>query len=158
MRIRGLLLAVGLMVASGAQAQALPAPSEFYFEADALAVKPIVAVREPGEIATQKLVRAIQRNPRAVAERAQLAHIAMEAGRVDLGRELYADTLARITVSDSLYRPVLWNYGWDLYRSGDDEAALAQWQKLVAARNSTASCVRRIACRSSSTPAAPGSC
>ena len=139
MRIRGLLLAVGLMVDSGAQAQALPAPSEFYFEADALAVKPIVAVRETGEIATQKLVRAIQRNPRAVAERAQLAHIAMEAGRVELGRQLYADALALVTQSDGLYRPLLWNYGWDLYRSGDDEAALAQWQKLVAARNSTAS-------------------
>lgn len=139
MSIRALLLAAGLLASAGVHAQALPKPVEFYFEADALAVKPIVAVRETGDAATQKLLRAIQRNPRAVAERAQLAHIAMEAGRVDLGRELYADTLARITVSDSLYRPVLWNYGWDLYRSGDDEAALAQWQKLVAARNSTAS-------------------
>lgn len=139
MRIRGLLLAAGLMAAAGAHAQALPKPAEFYFEADALAVRPIVAVRETGEAATQKLLRAIQRNPRAVAERAQLAHIAMEAGRVELGRQLYTDALARVTASDGLYRPLLWNYGWDLYRSGDDEAALKQWQQLAAARNSTAS-------------------
>lgn len=139
MRIRGLLLAAGLMAAAGVQAQALPTPAEFYFEADALAVKPIVAVRETGEAATEKLVRAIQRNPRAVAERAQLAHIAMEAGRVELGRQLYADATALVSPSDGRYRPLLWNYGWDLYRSGDDAAALAQWQKLVAARNSTAS-------------------
>jgi tetratricopeptide (TPR) repeat protein len=139
MRIRGLLLAAGLMAAAGTQAQALPKPAEFYFEADALAVKPIVAVRETGEAATQKLVRLIQRNPHAVAERAQLAHIAMEAGRVELGRQLYADTLARVTPSDGLYRPLLWNYGWDLYRAGDGEAALKHWQRLVEARNSTAS-------------------
>ncbi|GAB3746679.1 tetratricopeptide repeat protein [Lysobacter olei] len=139
MSIRGLLLAASLLATAGVQAQALPKPVEFYFEADALAVKPIVAVRETGEAGTQKLLRAIQRNPRAVAERAQLAHIAMEAGRVELGQELYADTLARITVSDSLYRPVLWNYGWDLYRAGDAEGALKQWQVLLSARNSTAS-------------------
>ncbi|KGM54041.1 hypothetical protein N800_05560 [Lysobacter daejeonensis GH1-9] len=139
MRIRGLLLAASLMAAAGAQAQALPKTAEFYFEADALAVKPIVAVRETGDAATQKLVRAIQRNPRAVAERAQLAHIAMEAGRVELGRQLYTDALALVTPSDGQYRALLWNYGWDLYRSGDDEAALTQWLQLVSARNSTAS-------------------
>ena len=139
MRVRGLLLVAALLAAAGAQAQVLPKPAEFYFEADALAVKPIVAVRESGEAATQKLVRAIQRNPRAVAERAQLAHIAMEAGRVELGRQLYTDALARVTASDGMYRPLLWNYGWDLYRSGDDQAALKQWQQLVEARNSTAS-------------------
>lgn len=139
MRIRGLLLVAGLLMAAGAQAQALPKPAEFYFEADALAVKPIVAVRETGDAASQKLLRVVQRNPRAVAERAQLAHIAMQAGRVELGRQLYTDALARVTSSDGLYRPLLWNYGWDLYRSGDDQAALAQWQQLVAARNSTAS-------------------
>ncbi|TWI13493.1 tetratricopeptide repeat protein [Aerolutibacter ruishenii] len=138
MQVRGLLLAVGLLLATGAQAQTLPKPAEFYFENDALAMKPIVAVRETGEAATEKLLRAIQRNPRGVAERAQLAHIAMEAGRVELGRQLYDDALLRVTTSDALYRPLLWNYGWDLYRSGDDQAALRQWLQLVAARNSTA--------------------
>lgn len=139
MRVRGLLLVAGLLVVGGVQAQELPKPAEFYFEADAQAVKPIVAVRETGDAATQKLVRAIQRNPHAVAERAQLAHIAMEAGRVELGRELYADALARVSPSDGRYRPLLWNYGWDLYRSGDDDAALKQWQQLMTVRSSTAS-------------------
>lgn len=139
MSIRGLLLAAGLLASAGVHAQALPKPAEFYFEADALAVKPIVAVRETGEAGTQKLLRAIQRSPRAVAERAQLAHIAMEAGRLELGRELYNDAITRLTVSDGLYRPVLWNYGWDLYRAGDAAEALKQWQRLLAARNSTAS-------------------
>lgn len=139
MRIRGLLLVASLVAAAGVHAQAMPKPAEFYFEADALAVKPIMAVRETGEAATQKLLRAIQRNPRAVAERAQLAHIAMEAGRVELGRQLYDDALNRVTTSDAMYRSLLWNYGWDLYRSGDDAAALKHWQKLASARNSTAS-------------------
>lgn len=139
MRIRGLLLAAGLMVGAGVQAQTLPKPAEFYFEADALAVKPIMPVRETGDAATQKLLRTIQRDPRAVAERAQLAHIAMEAGRAELGRQLYAEALARVTPTHSLFRPLLWNYGWDLFRTGDKAGALKQWQQLVVDRNSTAS-------------------
>lgn len=139
MRIRGLLLVASLLAASGLQAQELPKPAEFYFEADTLAVRPIMVMRDTGDAATQYLARVIQRDPRAVAERAQLGHIAMELGRVELGRQLYADALARVTTNSSLFRAIMWNYGWDLYRSGDDEAALNHWRQLITARNTTAS-------------------
>jgi hypothetical protein len=47
----------------------------------------------------------------------------MAGGRTDLGRELYGRALVRITPSDALWRAVMWNYGWDLYRAGDAAAA-----------------------------------
>ncbi|WP_354503217.1 hypothetical protein [Lysobacter sp. OAE881] len=33
----------------------------------------------------------------------------------------------------------MWNYGWDLYRTGDFDGAFAQWRSLVEARAVTAS-------------------
>ena len=33
---------------------------------------------------------------------------------------------------------MVWNYGWDLYRAGDDEGAFTQWRTLVEARSVTA--------------------
>jgi len=63
----------------------------------------------------------------------------MEAGRVDLGKDLYTRTFARVSDTDALWRPVVWNYGWDLYRNGDPAGALAQWQQLVATRRSNGS-------------------
>lgn len=144
MKFQGVLMAAVLAAASfTAQAQEaasplLPKPAEFYFDADANATKPVVAVRETGEAAMAKLLKLIERNPHASAERAQLAHLAMEAGRVDLGRELYARALQRLDTSDAAWRAVMWNYGWDLYRSGDDAAAVAQWRALLMARGVTA--------------------
>jgi tetratricopeptide (TPR) repeat protein len=129
------LLFAGLATAGAASAQALPRPAEFYFDAEPTTTRPIVAVRETGDAAVQKLLKAIERNPRAKEEHAQLAHLAMESGRVDLGRDLYARTLTRVSDTDALWRPVMWNYGWDLYRSGDAAGALAQWQQLVARRS-----------------------
>jgi len=134
------LFAAALLAASGvASAQSLARPAEFYFDADANTRKPVTAVRETGDAATQKLAKAIERNPHAKAEVAQLAHLAMEAGRVDLGKQLYARALTAIDRSDSLWRAVVWNYGWDLYRAGDFEGAFAQWRTLVEARSVTAS-------------------
>jgi tetratricopeptide (TPR) repeat protein len=135
------LLVAGLVAAGTAGAQALPKPAEFYFDADPATTRPVVAIKDTGDVAAQKLLKAIERNPRAKAEHAQLAHLAMEQGRVDLGKELYARTLSRVGSTDALWRPVLWNYGWDLYRSGDAAGALAQWQQLVVARRVTASWV-----------------
>ena len=80
-------------VSSAASAQSLPRPAEFYFDADANTVRPVVAVRETGDAATEKLVKAIERNPRAKGEVAQLAHLAMAAGRTDLGKQLYTRAL-----------------------------------------------------------------
>ena len=136
MSIRTLfLLVAGLSTAGSASAQALPRPAEFYFDAEPNTTRPIVAIRETGDAAVQKLLKAIERNPRAKEEHAQLAHLAMESGRADLGRDLYARTLSRVSDTDALWRPVVWNYGWDLYRSGDATGALVQWQQLVARRS-----------------------
>lgn len=136
MSIRTLfLLVAGLSTAGSASAQALPRPAEFYFDAEPNTTRPIVAIRETGDAAVQKLLKAIERNPRAKEEHAQLAHLAMESGRADLGRDLYARTLSRVSDTDALWRPVVWNYGWDLYRSGDAAGALVQWQQLVARRS-----------------------
>lgn len=140
MKLRTLCAALVLCIAGAAQAQtatALPRPAEFYFDADANAVRPVVVVRENGDAAIERLTKVIQRNPRAAAERAQLAHIAMEAGREDLGRDLYNAALAQLDASNVLWRAVLWNYGWDLYRRGAHADALAQWQTLVTSRSTT---------------------
>lgn len=139
MHFRSFLLAAALVAAGAAHAQSsaptLPKPNEFYFDADAKTTKPVIAVRETGEAATARLLKLIDRDPRAKAEHAQLAHVAMAAGRKDLGRELYARALARITPTDSLWRSVVWNYGWDLQRAGEPVAALEQWRSLLTSRN-----------------------
>lgn len=134
------LLMTALLAATGAvSAQTLPKPAEFYFAADANTVKPVIAVRETGDVAMEKLAKTVERNPRAKAEVAQLAHLAMDAGRADLGRQLYARALRSIDRSDGMWRSVVWNYGWDLYRAGDSEGAFAQWRTLLEARSVTAS-------------------
>jgi tetratricopeptide (TPR) repeat protein len=135
------LLFAGLAAAGPASAQSLPKPGEFYFDADPTTTRPVVAVKETGDAAVQKLLKLIERNPRAKAEHAQLAHLAMDGGRIELGRELYTRALARIDNTDALWRPTVWNYGWDLYRAGDAAAAIVQWQQLVLTRRSNASWV-----------------
>lgn len=139
MLTRSLLMTALLAATGAASAQSLPKPAEFYFAADANTVKPVVAVRETGDAAMEKLARAVERNPRAKAEVAQLAHLAMEAGRADLGRQLYGRALGTIERSDGLWRAVVWNYGWDLYRAGDSEGAMTQWRSLLDTRSVTAS-------------------
>ena len=145
MHFRHITLALALAAAGTAHAQSaasnvtLPRPAEFYFDADAQTARPVIAVRETGDAAVAKLLKSIDRNPRAKAEHAQLAHLAMAGGRADLGRELYARALIRITPSDALWRAVMWNYGWDLYRAGDATAALEQWRTLMTSRGITPS-------------------
>ena len=146
MHLRHLLSALALAASVSAHAQtssapALPRPAEFYFDADAMTTREVVAVRGTGDAVTERLLRTIARNPHAKAEHAQLAHLAMEGGRPELGRELYARALARVDSADALWRPVLWNYGWDLYRDGDAAAALEQWSTLIASRSGTAAWV-----------------
>jgi tetratricopeptide (TPR) repeat protein len=132
------LLFAGLAAAGPAYAQTLPKPAEFYFDADPATTRPVVAVKETGDAAVQKLLKLIERDPLAKTEHAQLAHLAMEGGRTDLGKELYGRALNRINSTDALWRPVVWNYGWDLYRAGEADAAIGQWQQLVVARRSNA--------------------
>lgn len=133
-----LSLAVSLALAGAAHAQSLPKPAEFYFDADANATKPVVAVRDSGDAAVERLLKVIRRDPRAVAERAQLAHLAMAGGRAELGRELYEAALAQLDTNDARWRAVQWNYGWDLYRSGAHADALQRWLMLATARATTA--------------------
>lgn len=141
MQFKHLLLVVAL-AAGGAHAQSttsLPRPVEFYFDADAIATRPIVAVRDTGDAAAAKLIKAIGRNPQAKAENAHLGHLLMAGGQPELGREAYQRALARMTPGDSLYRPLLWNYAWDLYRTGDTVNALEQWSSLLKSRSINAS-------------------
>lgn len=138
MQIRCFLLAVALAACGAASAQSLPRPAEFYFDEDASATRAVIAVSATGDTAVEQLLKAIDRNPRATAETAQLAHIAMTGGRPELGRELYTRALRLLGTSDGLYRPVMWNYGWDLYRTGDHAGALDSWRTLLLSRNITA--------------------
>jgi tetratricopeptide (TPR) repeat protein len=138
MPIRNLLLAAALatVLASGtAGAQNLSKPNEFYFDADAQTVKPVIAVRETGEAAMERLAKILERKPNAPTEAAQLAHLAMQAGRNDLGRQLYGRALREIDSGSTYWRAINWNYAWDLYRSGAFDDAFKQWLTLHNARN-----------------------
>lgn len=122
-----------LLLPSAASGQTVPRPAEFYFDEDVRTTRPVTAVRGDDEAAQQRLLRMIERNDRnADQAQAQLAHIAMQAGRGELGRALYdqvLETMGRGALRDS----VRWSYGWDLYRSGATAEALEQW--VAAAEN-----------------------
>lgn len=142
MFIRNLLLATALAaaLASGAAgAQSLPKPNEFYFDADAQTPRPVVVVRETGEAAMERLAKILERKAHAPNEAAQLAHLAMEAGRNELGRQLYGRALREIDSGSSFWRSINWNYGWDLYHAGSAEEALKVFATLHNARSINAS-------------------
>ena len=50
---------------------------------------------------------------------------------VDLGKQLYQQLLGSSDANGNLGRAVRWNYGWDLYRIGEHQAALGQWVTLL---------------------------
>ena len=102
----------------------------------------MVAIEGSDEATIAQLVRLMDRggrnSDRAVA---QLAHLSMASGRVDNGKALYERAVA-MTPDRSMQRySAHWNYGWDLYRSGDNEAALRQWLLAFAPRLNTPSWV-----------------
>ena len=133
--LAGVILAVpGLSGIAAAQGTTVVPTSEFYFDEEPRTTRPVVAIEGSGDPLAQKLLKEIQRNPRAKAETAQLAHMAMAGGRPQVGHELYGRALAQLDTNNALYRPVLWNYGWDLYRLGEHDAALAQWTALLQSR------------------------
>ena len=131
MHFRNLVLAAGLAATGSAGAQSLPSPAEFYFDADS-AAKPVIAVK--GDDPVPRLLKAVERDPHARTEVAQLAHLALEGGQLETGQAYYERALRGLDLSSGLWRPIMWNYGWDLYRSGQHEAALQRWTELVAAR------------------------
>ncbi|REN17202.1 tetratricopeptide repeat protein, partial [Mycobacterium tuberculosis] len=55
------------------------------------------------------------------------AGVAIAQGRPELGRSLYEQAATTAAASSVQARSVRWNYGWDLFRLGEAEAALAQW-------------------------------
>ncbi|WP_101927167.1 MULTISPECIES: tetratricopeptide repeat protein [Luteimonas] len=122
------IVAMLLASASAVGAQTLPAPAEFYFDTDERVAAPIVAIEGDDEATYAKLRTAIERNARnADQATAQLAHVLMRTGRTDTGRALYDQLLGALAPRSPLRASVHWNYGWDLSRNGDAEAALAQW-------------------------------
>lgn len=127
------LLALVLALWSFAvSAQSLPKTKEFYFDEDRSVTRPIVAVEGlEGEALAEQLVKARERGRKAVEATAQLAHVAIVGGRVELGKSLYQQALAGAQAGGTLWRSITWNYGWDLYRLGEHEAALAQWGDVV---------------------------
>lgn len=110
-----------------AVAQALPKPAEFYFDEDEAVARPIVAIEGSGDAVIAQLLQQVERNRRG-ADRAaaQLAHISMAGGRTDTGKTLYARA-AEAASNNQVRLSIAWNFGWDLYRSGDIEGALSQW-------------------------------
>lgn len=117
------------LAAGTSAAQRLPAPAEFYFDVDARVATPIVAIEGDGDEVHGRLLQLIERGGRnADQARAQLARALMRSGREDTGRAMYEQLFASLSSRSPLRSGVHWNYGWDLYRLGDAEAALGQWQ------------------------------
>ena len=120
-----------LLISIPASAQSLPAPAEFYFDEDRGTTQAFAVVKGEGDAVVDKLARMVERDPRAWEPMLQLAGIAMKGGRTDLGRSLYDRAIAGLGNNSRWARPAFWNYGWDLYRAGDTDAALLQWTRAV---------------------------
>ncbi|WP_211369579.1 tetratricopeptide repeat protein [Pseudoxanthomonas yeongjuensis] len=132
MTLQRLVLAAALALAAfAAQAQTLTKPKEFYFDEDRNTARLIVAVAGEGEPLAEQLVKQIERNRNRVESTAQLAHVAIGQGRIELGEKLYQEALTSTEGRGTLGRAVRWNYGWDLYRLDKKPAALAQWTELA---------------------------
>lgn len=133
--LRACALLLGLVPWFAAAQSPLPRPAEFYFDEDALVARPVVAIAGSDEATIAQLVRLMERGGRN-ADRAvaQLAHLSLASGRLETGHALYARALEMTTPRGQQHNAVRWNYGWDLYRLGDVEGALAQWTEAGANR------------------------
>lgn len=117
-----------------AQAQSLPKPKEFYFDADTVAARPLVAISDAsqGDALAEQLVKMMERGRKSVEATSQLARIAFRSDRIELGKTLYRQALDRAGgAGSSMGRAVIWNYGWDLLHAGDAAGALGQWGMLA---------------------------
>lgn len=115
-----------------AHGQSLTKPKEFYFDQDN-AARPIVVVEGDVSTVTEQLAKERERGRKAVEATAQLARIAIQQNRIDLGKALYAQAMEARSGNTGLGRGIRWNYGWDLYRLGEYDAALEQWASLISA-------------------------
>lgn len=133
LKLRTLALAGSLLLSPLVlQAQTLPTPAEFYFDEDRAAQRVLDNQRGEGDALVSRLLRSIERDPRAWGAMARLGDIALSSGRQEVGRDFYARAIAGAGDRHGLSRSLRWHYGWALYRAGDAEAALEQWAELVA--------------------------
>lgn len=128
--LAGVLLASS--VATAWAAPSLPAPQEFYFDADPAAERVSVAEGE-GDALVNQLMRQRERGRKALEATVQLAGVAIAQGRPELGQQLYAEAMQAATATSPAGRMVRWNHAWDLFRQGQAEAALEQWQAAAGA-------------------------
>ena len=130
--VKNMLLATVLASAAlSAHAQVVPKPKEFYFDEDRSAVPVVAITGVEGDALVDQLMKARERGRKTLEATAQLAHVAYAGGRSDLGDQLYQQALATAQSGSSTWRSIRWNYGWDLYRQGEHQAALEQWSPLV---------------------------
>jgi len=142
-RLAGVVLAAGLMagwIAEGVAAQPLPAVQEFYFDQDAAAAL-VVVVRGEGADLIEQLMKQRERGRKSLDATVQLAGVAIAQGRPELGRSLYEEALGSAPATTVTGRTVRWNYGWDLFRLGEVDAALTQWGNAQASVRGNASWV-----------------
>jgi len=125
--VAGVVVLASLLFAN-AQAQSLPKINEFYFDDD-VAAKPIHVVPPEQADAVDQLMKLRERGRKAVEATAQLASIAYVGGRDELGAKLYQEALASVADTSVQARGLRWSQGWDLYRRGDANAALALWTR-----------------------------
>lgn len=128
--LRASLAAVLVACVGVAHGQELPKPKEFYFDEDRAAA-PIVVVEGEGEALAEKLLRERERGRNKIEATAQLAHVAMNSDRVELGETLYQQAVDATSDNSRTGRAVRWNFGWDLYRVGKPERALTQWSEAI---------------------------
>lgn len=125
---RPVFVVLGLLLTTTASAQRMPTVAEFYFDDDARVAAPIVAIAGEGDEVHGRLLQLIERNARnADQARAQLARALMRSGREETGRAMYTQLLDALPARAPMRSSVHWNYGWDLYRAGKPDDALAQW-------------------------------
>ncbi|KAF1712672.1 hypothetical protein CSC70_01740 [Pseudoxanthomonas kalamensis DSM 18571] len=120
-----------MLLVFAAQAQVnVPKPKEFYFDEDRTA-EPIRVVEAEGDALVEKLQKERERGRRRVEATAQLAHYAFGEGRTDLATSLYQAALDASQAKSIQGRTIRWNYGWDMFRHGETQAALDAWAQLA---------------------------
>jgi hypothetical protein len=129
--IRIFLAGALALAACAAQAQAVSKPKEFYFDADALTARRIVAAQGEGDVLAAELVRMREKGRKTIEATAHLAHVAMSDKRIELGKSLYEQAVEGTSLTSGIGRSVRWNYAWDLYRNDDFAQAYGLWNELA---------------------------
>jgi hypothetical protein len=130
--IRIFLAALLALLACAAHAQTAAKPKEFYFDADALTARRLVAAQGEGDALAAELVRMRQKGRKTIEATVQLAHLAMADKRAELGKSLYEQAIGSAALTSGIGRAVRWNYAWDLYRNEDFAQAYGLWSELAA--------------------------